>query len=219
MIEEKVVEFYTSMNSDTHHRYSSWENCYKHFRKIKRNNIQSVTDYDCLHLGFYLASWGMYRGSSFLLNKSYKIHKPIIKELLKKKYDILWNTNFKNINKDSNEIKLLFKLFKILKNIYEQQNNSKKKVTSTLITKVMLGTLCCSPAYDRYFKEGLQKKKIKPYSNFSEQSFLKVIEFYNRNKNEFKSASKKIYKLSHINYPPMKLVDMFFWKVGNPKNG
>ena len=31
----------------------------------------------------YLSSWGMYRGSSFLLQKDYKIHKPIIVEALK----------------------------------------------------------------------------------------------------------------------------------------
>ncbi|VEJ05791.1 Uncharacterised protein [Campylobacter lari] len=33
-------------------------------------------------LSFYLASWGMYRGSSFLLRYDYKIYKTILEELL-----------------------------------------------------------------------------------------------------------------------------------------
>jgi len=219
MIEKKILKFYNSMISDPQHRYSSWENCYLHFRKKKKSNSKTVTDLDCLQLGFYLASWGMYRGSSFLLDKSYKVHKPIIKELLKKKYEILWNMNIAELTAESKKITLLFKLLQILNNIYMQQINTKKKVTDTLITKIFLGTLCCSPAYDRYFKEGCKKKKIKPYSNFSEKSLIKVVEHYSQNKNEFHSASRKIFRLCHISYPPMKLIDMYFWKVGNPKNG
>jgi hypothetical protein len=34
-----------------------------------------------LHLAFFLASWGMYRGSSFLLQKDYTIHRPVVRLL------------------------------------------------------------------------------------------------------------------------------------------
>lgn len=40
-------------------------------------------DYLSLQLAYYLASWGMLRGSSFLLWKDYKIHIPMVKEMLK----------------------------------------------------------------------------------------------------------------------------------------
>jgi len=43
-------------------------------------------DHLCLHLAFYLASWGMYRGSSKLLQKDYKVHATSVKELMKKEY-------------------------------------------------------------------------------------------------------------------------------------
>ena len=41
-------------------------------------------DYDnlVLHLGFYLSNWGMYRGSSFLLQKSYKEHVEAVKYII-----------------------------------------------------------------------------------------------------------------------------------------
>jgi hypothetical protein len=214
IIEENIIQFYKSMVSDSQHRYSSWENCYLYFRKKKKSGTKTITDLDCLQLGFYLASWGMYRGSSFLLDKSYKVHKPIIKELLKKEYEKLWNIDIGELTSESKEIILLFELLETLKNIYVRQNNTKKKVTDTLITKIFLGTLCCTPAYDRYFKNGCKKKKIRPHSNFSIKSLIKIVEHYKQNKNEFKSASEIIFKLGHIKYPPMKLIDMYFWKVG-----
>jgi hypothetical protein len=217
-IEGKIMQFYDSMASDSQHRFSSWENCYLYFRNKKKSGTKTIADLDCLQLGFYLASWGMYRGSSFLLDKSYKVHKPIIKELLKKEYEKLWNIDIDELTSESKEITLLFELLETLKNIYMRQNNTKKKVTDTLITKVFLGTLCCTPAYDRYFKDGCKKKKIRPYSNFSKKSLIKVVEHYKENKNEFKSASRKIFKSGHIKYPPMKLIDMYLWKVGNPKD-
>ena len=40
-------------------------------------------DFLSLHLGFYLASWGMMRGSTELLDKDYKIHIPAVKVILK----------------------------------------------------------------------------------------------------------------------------------------
>lgn len=38
----------------------------------KENDVN--LDYLSLQLAFYLASWGMYRGSSFLLQKYYRVH-------------------------------------------------------------------------------------------------------------------------------------------------
>jgi hypothetical protein len=35
----------------------------------------------CLHLSFYLASWGMFRGSSFLLEKSAKFFEPLVRTI------------------------------------------------------------------------------------------------------------------------------------------
>ena len=48
-------------------RYLSWEHCYKVFAPhIGKSPTDKDADFLALHLGFYLASWGMYRASSFL---------------------------------------------------------------------------------------------------------------------------------------------------------
>lgn len=54
-------------------RYASFDYCFNHFQpRSERGRAASLAEADglqlyCLHLGFYLASWGMYRGSTVLL--------------------------------------------------------------------------------------------------------------------------------------------------------
>ena len=67
-------------------RYASFDYCFNYFQeKHKNGEIKTIVkdskniQLSCLQLGFYLASWGMYRGSTFLLQKSVKIFEPLIK--------------------------------------------------------------------------------------------------------------------------------------------
>ena len=71
----RVKTFYKSISDVPDHRYKSWEHCYFFFKKL-RNKELSERDIELaqLHLAFYLASWGMYRGSSFLLQKDYTVY-------------------------------------------------------------------------------------------------------------------------------------------------
>ena len=142
------------------------------------------------------------------------IHKPIIKELLRPRYHTLWNLNLTNRNIIIRNVDLIIELLDILKNLYVEQIDTEQGVTNTLITKVILGTVCCTPAYDRYFKEGLRIQGIHPHSDFSGNSLMSVIEFYQANRPEFESVKRDIQILSHISYPSMKLIDMYFWKIG-----
>jgi len=55
---EITIEKYLSgITADEFHRYKSWDNCFQTFSVSKQTEIQ------VLELAFYLASWGMYRGS------------------------------------------------------------------------------------------------------------------------------------------------------------
>ena len=89
---EKVIkgikEFQQRLNTDNSAELS-WEHCYRVFGKA-RNNKPNDVDCLCLHLAFYLASWGMYRGSSFLTKRDYKVHEPVVKEILKDEYNPLF---------------------------------------------------------------------------------------------------------------------------------
>ena len=73
----KLETFENDTRNDQYGRYRSWEHCYYIFNRARNNNArnnETYIDYLSLHLAFYLASWGMYRGSSFLLQRDYKVH-------------------------------------------------------------------------------------------------------------------------------------------------
>lgn len=81
--------FYDDARTNANGRSRSWEHCYRVFRDA-RTDPSPDYDYLSLHLAFYLASWGMYRGSSFLLQNDYKVLLPVVEEVLKPEYDCLF---------------------------------------------------------------------------------------------------------------------------------
>ncbi len=63
----KVSAYNQDIQSEENGLYKSWEHCYSYFAMHRNQPLgDEHIDLLCLHLAFYLASWGMYRGSSFL---------------------------------------------------------------------------------------------------------------------------------------------------------
>ena len=160
LIIKSSTEFYNDLKVDENGRYRSWEHCYSHFIKA-RESKEVDYDYLSLQLAFYLASWGMYRGSSFLLQKDYKVHIPVVKELLNEKYDVLAGIDCIGFKNDSNQ-KLLQDINSFLEQYYDKirhkvkEQELKNQLSFTLIMKILMGTLGCVPAYDRYFIAGIK---------------------------------------------------------------
>ncbi len=77
----------------------------------------------CLHLAFYLASWGMYRGSSFLLQKDYRVHYDVVKEILNERYNSLWNIDCEELTKENN-LNLIFEISEKIREIYIRKRNN-----------------------------------------------------------------------------------------------
>lgn len=209
-------KFYRELNDTPHGRYRSWGYCYKAFHDARK--VADVDyDYLSLQLAFYLASWGMYRGSSFLLQKDYKIHLPVIKELLNSKYDPLFGIRCNDLRKNENK-DLLNKLNIKLQDYYEtvrravKEEDIKQKVSDTLITKVLMGTLGCVPAYDRYFVAGVKALHIAT-GNYNLDSLLKLVDFYEENEQVLEKARSKM-KVLGLGYPQMKVLDMGLWQIG-----
>lgn len=145
LIIKSSTEFYNDLKADGNGRYRSWEHCYSHFIKA-RESKEVDYDYLSLQLAFYLASWGMYRGSSFLLQKDYKVHIPVVKELLSEKYDALVGIECTDFRKESNQ-KLLKDINSFLGQYYDKirrevkEQELKSQLSFTLITKILMGTL------------------------------------------------------------------------------
>src|SRR5436190_18517706 len=66
-------------------RYASFDYCFNYFqayreqKKLPELLRGEALQLSCLHLGFYLASWGMLRGSSDLLQRSVSNFIPLVK--------------------------------------------------------------------------------------------------------------------------------------------
>ncbi len=210
-----VTEKYlTSISIDEYHRYKSWDNCFQAFSATKQADIQ------ILELAFYLASWGMYRGSSGLLQKNHLIHKGAVDILFSMTNQKLKCNQSTEINRDS--IAAILSVKNELTNYYSQDkfkfirgSEEAKPIstTDTLLSKIMLGTLGCVPAYDRYFIEGLKVMKMK-YKGFNEASLKELFSFIDYNRSEFNKAQILIKAKTQIHYPIMKILDMYFWQIG-----
>ena len=208
--------FYSMVRNNENSRYRSWEHCYKSFHDA-RNTLSPDCDYLSLQPAFYLASWGMYRGSSFLLQKDYKVHKPLVEELLKTKYDCLFGIDCIELKK-TNIQKTLTGINEYIKTFYNAIRKSvkgaeiKNELSNTLITKVLMGTFGCVPAYDRYFISGAKKTNITT-GTYNINSLLRLADFYEENREQLEKA-RGMLKVYDLPYPQMKLLDMGLWLIG-----
>ena len=208
--------FYDDARRDKNGRSRSWEHCYRVFRDA-RTDPSPDCDYLSLHLAFYLASWGMYRGSSFLLQKDYKVLVPIVEEILKPEYDCLFGVACTDL-RESEVQGSLENLNKYIAKHFEpiRDEVAGRKVPSSvspvLITKILMGTLGCVPAYDRFFVDGIKKYKVTT-QEYSPDSVLRLVDFYEAHNDRLEEARRGM-QTEDLTYPQMKLLDMGFWQIG-----
>ncbi len=213
---EKIIpvleKYLLKLTNDEFHRYLSWDHCFTAFEsKFK-------TDSHALELAFYLASWGMYRGSSGLLQKNHRVHIAAVDLIFSKPiYNLRCTKDFEVSPENLNTI-LAAK--KTLSDYYSKLPFSKFdsksnyiSTTDTLISKIMLGTLGCVPAYDRYFLSGLSSAGLS-HRKFDKKSLNELLAFINKNGEELSFIQKDIWIRTSRHYPMMKLIDMYFWQIG-----
>ena len=211
--------FYEDARRDENGRSRSWEHCYRVFRDARTDPCPDY-DYLSLHLAFYLASWGMYRGSCFIFQKDYKVHTPIVEEILKPEYDCLFGVACAAL-RDPEVQGSLENLNKYIAKHFEpiRDEVAGRKVPSSvspvLITKILMGTLGCVPAYDRFFVDGIKKYKVTT-QEYSLKSVLKLVDFYEEHNDRLEEARRGM-RVGDLTYPQMKLLDMGFWQVGFEK--
>ena len=211
----KIKDFYNLLETDEHNRYDSWKHCYNTF-----SNINQDDDILALNLGFYLASWGMYRGSAALLQKSYKVHLGAI-TIIRDFYDLRCNYLNEVSKVQKKDIlglnKQLFKHYNSFTYFDNKNVLKSRKPTDTLISKIILGTLGCCPAFDRYFNDGVKKHNFN-FTNFNESSFDEIFSFVDYYKKDLLKLQNELKLTQEMHYPILKLVDIYFWHEGFEMN-
>jgi hypothetical protein len=209
------LQNYLEKNSITD-RFASFDFCYAYFHPNSKNNLEQNMEKSCLAIGFYLASWGMLRGSSFLLNKSVKYYEPLV-EYIKESDPNIWDIDVCNYSNDN--INKIVEIYSGIKNLLIPDNKS----DLTLVTKVMLGVFGVVPAFDNYF--GNTFRGIFSDCRFrriNKKSLSSIKTFYEHNSSEIdrfqipvKSFSED--KETNLYYPKSKIIDMYGFAKGISK--
>ena len=187
-------------------RYASFDFCYNYFYSFyKENRLSELANnqklqMSCLQLGFYLASWGMMRGSSFLLEKSVRNYTNLVTAISKMDRQ-LWGIDVSNYNGET--IALLLDCKQRIIDALGGKNNP----SDILITKIMLGVFANIPAFDQYFRKSLKVRSV------NRDSLLKIKDFYEENNEIFDSFEIHTFdfltaKETDIIYTKAKLIDM-----------
>ncbi len=211
-IEKEVKRF--KAKSNPNHRYTSFDYCYNYFLTTK--NLTKDIEKSCLTLGFYLASWGMLRGSSFLLERSVKHFEPTVR------YISTLESSVWKIDVDKYDDRNIEKIISIYKEI-QNRLILNGKAHLTLTTKILLGVFGFIPAFDNYFCNTF-RAITEGYCGFrtvNPKSLKFIKQFYEDNKQTVDKLSKQTFttdfttgKKTRINYPKAKIIDMYGFTVG-----
>lgn len=217
LIGNKKIRTYIGAMKE-HHRYRSWEHCYCYFHKAgssPRRIIAADPARAALVLGFYLASWGMYRGSSFLIEYDYTIHREVIVALTAQQFVPLWRAEFGSRQDDEALLPVIDSAIDTIQKIYRPFALAvdSGEPTDTLVTKVLLGTFGCLPACDTYFIAGFKHSGFQ-YSYLNPAFVRRVFGVCRKTLSVLRAEQSRIKSLGGIHYPLMKLLDMHFWQTG-----
>ncbi|MDD2257147.1 MAG: hypothetical protein PHQ26_02465 [Bacteroidales bacterium] len=205
---EKIVNKYKS-HSNPDDRYTSFDYCYNYFRKT--NDLTQDIEKSCLALGFYLASWGMFRGSSFLLQKSVKHFEGTIRYIATLDKSI-WEIDVDSY--DEKNIQTIIKTYCDIKfNLINKDNSD-----LILITKILLGVFGFIPAFDNNFCDSFRTIYSGQcgFRKVNEKSLAFIRRFYESNKTTIDKLSSETFttdfmtgQKTTLHYPKSKIIDMY----------
>jgi hypothetical protein len=157
----------------------------------------------CLQLGFYLASWGMMRGSGDLLQRSVRDLAPVVRAIAAEPPDV-WNLGagdlFTNADAVLGLASRIRKAFTV-------------NASDTLVTKTMLGVFGSVPAFDRFFRIGFG------CSTLCKRALVRIGRYYANNQAVIDAQAVRTLDFAtgadtDRQYPASKIIDMIFFQEG-----
>lgn len=203
-IKKNLHEYQQELRSDL--RFASYDYCFNYFQGFKdQGKVKQLTSKDniqlsCLQLAFYLASWGMFRGAGFFIDKSVKFFEPVI-EVIAQTERRVWDIDVDRYDKSN--IEAILQCSQNIKRALGTENEP----TDTQFTKIMLGVFGNVPAYDTNFRKAFGVYRL------NSNSLNKIKHFYQRNDkviNEcrFNTIDYSSGKHTAKKYTKAKLIDM-----------
>jgi hypothetical protein len=191
-------------------RDASFDYCFNYFQSFRDDDrVFALCDAEnlersCLTLGFYLASWGMYRGSTQLLQRSAR-HLAAIVDVIAHSEPDIWTIDLHEYDDQG--------VHTLTSHASDLRASVDWWMTDTLVTKIMLGVYGNVPAFDQYFCRGFG------CSTLGKKSLVRIGAFYVENAEIIDES--RISTLDFLTgsptdrlYTRAKMLDMAFFAVG-----
>jgi hypothetical protein len=217
MNNENIGSIVNNFKSDSkpNDRYTSFDYCYNYFLETK--DLTKDIEKSCLVLGFYLASWGMLRGSSFLLQKSAKHYQATIEYIATLEKSV-WQIDADTYTEEN--IKIILNIYNNVKQLLIENGNA----DLTLVTKILLGVFGFIPAFDQYFCNTFREIFADKNCGFrvvNSKSLNCIKDFYEQNKIEIDKLAAETFTTDFKtetktlnNYTKAKIIDMYGFTAG-----
>jgi hypothetical protein len=143
------------------------------------------------------------------------VHLGVIDQLVRPKFSILWEQEIGAHQEDTELVPIILDLASSVREAYQPfaEAAASYQASDTLVTKVLLGTLGCLPACDKYFIDGFKYAGFK-YSQLNGKFVERVLWFCQEHLRDLRQEQARIKRVGGLHYPLMKLVDMYFWQTG-----
>lgn len=191
-IEEAVAGFLggeSDARLASRRRDRSWDLAFSHFEEHSRPT--DVMELSCLHLGYYLASWGMLRGSSFLFRETNALHYAPVVEVIEKHSEHLRGWDVPDYI-DAQRYDAYEAAWRDLRAVLLPEGGR----SLTLISKVMMGVWGCIPSFDTYFVSTFRSlsessNERSAWSQAGRESLRTLHEIYQKHTQEIESVRHK----------------------------
>ena len=207
---------------------ASFDYCFNYFQRYREegrlNDLKAPehVQESCIQLGFYLASWGMYRGSAYLPKKSAKVLEPII-DLIANQPPSFWEIDVHSYTPENIPRLIDFKREIVSRLEYKKASGVLGTPSDVLVTKIMLGVFGNVPAFDTNFRKGF---KAHGCCTFGEDSLKAIADFYRVNSEIIDHFHCAIHTIEFNTgqdtprlYTRAKIVDMVFFVEGGKVGG
>lgn len=201
-------------------RGRSWDFCFNYYFQDHPQPTRDI-ELSCLHLGYYLASWGMLRGSSYLARETNVSHYVQAVQVIEAA-----NPGMRGIDADryhEGDVRAL--LLETYSGLYKVLLPKGGRGV-TLVSKVMMGVWGVLPSFDRYLIKGFRRLADSPaeqsaFNQPSDRSLTLLGEFYFTHATEIDRLAKEFTTVDFSTGQPTdrhltraKIIDMFGFQSG-----
>jgi hypothetical protein len=196
-------------------RYASFDYCFNYFQDARdageagRLAAGSRLELSCLHLGFYLASWGMMRGSGGLHGRSLQGLAPVVR-VIASEPSAMWDLDVPGYPDGG-----IDEVLALGDRIREAYGFTASPI---LVTKTLLGVFGCVPAFDRFFRLGFGGATL------TQPTLTRISDFYLANKNLLDAMKVRTLDFATQRdtpryYTRAKIIDMIIFQEGYKLTG